>query len=63
MVHTPEHRRSCLIHYGVRGYALGHMEVPGYGNLRALELDQKGRMSANENGRDAPDSLSHLLGC
>lgn len=54
---------SCFIHYGVRGYSLGHMEAPGYGTLRAFELDQKGRPSADEDGRGARDSLSRLLGC
>lgn len=54
---------SSFIHYGVRGYSLSHMEVPGYGNLQARELDQNKQMSADEDARGAPDSLSRLLGC
>lgn len=54
---------NCFIHYGVRGYSLGHIKTPGYGNLRALELDQNGHTNANENGGDARASLSRLLGC
>lgn len=54
---------SCFIHYGVRGYTLGHMEVPGYGNLRALELDQKRQTRDDEGSSDARGSLSRLLGC
>jgi hypothetical protein len=26
----------CLVHYGVRGFSLGYMEVPGYGKLCVL---------------------------
>ena len=53
----------CFIHYGVRGYTLGHMEVPGYGNLRALELDQKRQTRDDEGSSDARGSLNRLLGC
>lgn len=52
---------SCFIHYGIRGYMLGHMEVPGYGNLRALELDQKRRTNTDGEGAGARESLIHLL--
>lgn len=53
---------TCVVHYGVRGFSLGYMEVPGYGNLRVLELSQKQLASAGEKGGSSPKNLSRLLG-
>lgn len=53
---------TCLVHYGVRGFSLGYMEVPGYGNLRVLELSQKRQGGTGEKGDGSPKTLSRLLG-
>lgn len=53
---------TCFIHYGVRGFSLGYMEVPGYGNLRVLELAQKRQTSASAVSDGSRKPLSRLLG-
>lgn len=53
---------TCIIHYGVRGFSLGYMEVPGYGNLRVLELSQKRQTGTGEKSGGSPKNLTHLLG-
>ncbi|MGZ3680735.1 MAG: hypothetical protein ACXWQR_19760 [Ktedonobacterales bacterium] len=53
---------SCFIHYGVRGSSLGHLEVPGYGHLRALELSQKRQASTDTSAGGARTPLIRLLG-
>jgi hypothetical protein len=53
---------TCIIHYGVRGFSLGYMEVPGYGNLRVLELSRKRQTSPGEKGDSSRKTLGHLLG-
>jgi hypothetical protein len=53
---------SCVIHYGIRGFSLGHMEVPSYGHLRALEQSQRQQASAGTMGGGMPVPLSRLLG-
>ncbi|MGZ3585169.1 MAG: hypothetical protein ACXVCT_20695 [Ktedonobacterales bacterium] len=53
---------TCIIHYGVRGFSLGYMEVPGYGTLRVLELSQKRRTDPGEKGDSSRKILGHLLG-
>lgn len=52
----------CFIHYGVRGFSLGYMEVPGYGNLRVLELSQKRHTGSSGTSDDTRKPLSRLLG-
>lgn len=54
---------SCFIHYGTRGSSLGHLEVPGYGSLRALEQSHKRQVSASmATSTDASTPLIRLLG-
>ena len=33
--------KSCSINYGMLGRSLSHLEIPGYGHLRAFESSQK----------------------
>jgi hypothetical protein len=50
---------NCFIHYGSRGSSLTHLEVPGYGHLRAFELSQRQQTTAAGGARTP---LLHLLG-
>jgi hypothetical protein len=58
----PDIGSTCIIHYGVREFSLGYMEVPGYGHLRALELSQKRQMNSGEMNDGSRKPLSRLLG-
>ncbi len=53
---------TCSIHYGVKGVALGHMGVPGYGHLRAFVLSQKQPEYSHDAGAPLERLLGHLTG-
>lgn len=58
----PDGESMCFIHYGVRGFSLGFMEVPGYGKLRVMELSQKRQTRTDGMADGSHTPLSRLLG-